>query len=201
MNKLIGLIILSISLSCTGKKIVYNDLPNDSIINVVIKRIVEIDSMHNNKNFYIAQRLCPYSKDYSSNIDRDSKTPPPSHNNSIINPISPQDFLTYFKTKIDSLINPSDTALYSLQIDYSTDRFLDTSLFRDYKLVNVDYKTTKDYYRLDSIAVFYVPIFTKDNAYVYVNYHYKGWGSGFILKNINKDWILISRFNTWSTRK
>ena len=187
--------LLFMGLSCNSRNSINYDLPNDSLVNVVIKRLIDLDSTILRTN--LSLRLCPYTLDYSLDIKRDSATPPPPPNLSLINPISPKIIYEFFKTKIDSTIRLSDTSFFFSEIANSKDRFLDTLMFKNFNLVKVDYSRHKDYFRLDSLLVFYYPIFASDKKTVYINYHYKGYGVGSVLRFRNNQWIMTSQFDTW----
>jgi hypothetical protein len=197
MDKIISVLILFMLISCNKKDIKHYDLPSDSLINVVISRVIKLDTVKSDFGFTIAKRLCPYTLDYSFDIKRDSLTPPPSIDMSVINPISPKILIDFINMKLDSSINKLDTSFFALQITNSNNRFIDTLLFKDFKFSNIKYFRHKDYCRLDSIMVFFVPIFSSDKKFVYINYHYNGFGIGTILKRKNNDWIKVSEFDTW----
>jgi hypothetical protein len=195
LNLLYTLIVLC-SFSCSNTINQGSNIPNDSLVNVVIRQVLEIDSI--SKEISISKRLCPYTLDYSMDQELDKPIPPPPPNQTIINPISPKILWNFLSKKIDISLDMNDTTFISQQISKSEDKFLINDFMNPYKLVELNYHNFRDYFRNDSIIIFYYPIFTSDRKYVYVNYHFQGHGIGVILKNDNVGWKQLLEFDTWN---
>ena len=138
----------------------------------------------------------PYTRYYSS-VGNDSIPPPPPPSG-YINPIAPSDFLDFFKSRLKLNLPEKDSVFFAKEIDSLKNRQLNSSLFRNFSFIDLNYKSEKDYMRFDSIIVFYIPIFTADKKFVFVRYNYRGCGSGSILKNENGKWIRLKDFNIWN---
>lgn len=183
-----------IVISCTSPNNRGLKIPNDSLINSVIRRVIDLDSI--GREVPISIQLCPYTLDYSIDENRIEDIPPPPPNNSTINPISPKYLWSFIKEKIDTTLDLQDTSFLLNQILASKGKFLNIHFLKPHNLIEIKYKSFKDYFRTDSIVVFYYPIFTSDIKYVYVNYHYKLSGYGLILKNVGGVWNRITEFDT-----
>jgi hypothetical protein len=174
------------------------NLPSDSLLNEVIATICMDTSIINPNRDVISRQLCPYTLYYHENNGIGERTPPPPPSMGIINPISPAELITFIKSKLGDTLKNSDTALLSLQIRQSKNKYLDSTYFKSFRLANITITSFKDYFRNDSIVVFSYPIFFSNDNLVYVNAHRRSHGTGLILQRIDNDWKIMKEFDTWN---
>jgi hypothetical protein len=196
-NKFVIFFIIVLITGCHNPNTLTFKLPSDSLVNQVIYEICNNKEIIHSENVIISKQLCPYTLYYQKRRIHDYDVPP-SPPKDLINPIAPLDLITFFKSKVDDSICASDSNYLKLQIQNSTKKFLNNTIFKNFQLATITFNSFKDYCRNDSIIVFYYPIFFSQNYFVYINIHFKRYGEGVILQKVNKDWIVYTVFDTWN---